>query len=345
MEPSMKPVIALVPGHADPATAFAAIEGLLEAVRDEVELPVVDLGPAAYRRSGVPLPEEDLATLRSADAMVVATPPNPGPEDTDIPPGRLEHGIVFALRSRLGLAVNIRRFRGHGAFAGVDITVVRENSEGAYFSPGDLVHVDGTDEVAVQGVTTSRTAAERCLRHAFALASERRCPLVLAHKVRVLTASGGVWVRAAERVAAEFPDVSWRVESIDTCCGRLVADPSAYAVIVTDNVFGDILADVVSARLEAGEYSVSAEYAVDRAGPSLFEPMHDTYSSEAERLALRHLGLAAAFGAALEHVGLAERGQAIQRDVDAQVERHRGGVQPGAPPPGTPTRPTDHPAP
>jgi 3-isopropylmalate dehydrogenase len=330
----MRPVVALIPGNADPATAFAAISGHLDSVRDLADFELVELGPAAFRRTGVPLPDEVLATLRAADAIVVATPPNPGPGDTDIAPGVLEHGIVFALRTQLGLAVNVRRFVGGGATAGLDITVVRENSEGAYFTPGEVVHAGGPGEAAVQTVRTSRDAVERSVRHAFALASEGRRELVVAHKARVLTASGGVWIRAAEHVATEFPDVSWHLESIDTCCGRLVADPAAYAVIVTDNVFGDILADVVSARLAAGEYSVSAELSANPTGPSLFEPMHDTHSSEREHEALSHLGLAAAFGAALEHVGLVERGRAIRDQVEAEVARHHAQQQPGARDPG-----------
>jgi 3-isopropylmalate dehydrogenase len=316
----MTPTIALVPGQASTDTAFAGIADQLEAVRGEVDLPLIELGPAAYRRSGTPLPDSVLEQLRAAGAIVMATPPNPGKDDTDLPPGLLEHGIVFALRTKLALSVNIRRFRGIGPHAGLDISVVRENSEGLYFSPGTVSGAGTSAEAATQEVVTSRSAVERCLRHGFSLARVRRVPLGIAHKVRVLTASGAIWTGVAERLAVEFPDVPWRVENIDTCCGRLVADPGAYGVIATDNVFGDILADVVSARLEAGEYAVSVEYAADSDGPSLFEPMHDTYSSAATHEKMRDLGLAAAFGTALQHVGLTGRGGSILDDVQRRVE-------------------------
>lgn len=320
----MNPSIALVPGQASTDTAFAGIADQLDAVRHEVDLPIIELGPPAYRRTGEPLPESVLEQLRGVDAIVMATPPNPGKEDSDIPPGLLEHGIVFALRTRLALSVNVRRFRGSGPRSGLDITVVRENSEGPYFSPGTLKDVGTPDEMATQEVVTTVSAVERCLRHAFSLALERQVPLVIAHKVRVLTASGAVWTSTAERLAAEFPGVSWSVENIDTCCGRVVADPAAYGIIAADNVFGDILADVVSARLDAGEYSVSAEYASNGLGPSLFEPMHDTYSSDADHEAMRDLGLAAAFATALDHVGLTRQARSILDDVQRRVDLRRG---------------------
>ncbi|PJJ55364.1 isocitrate/isopropylmalate family dehydrogenase [Compostimonas suwonensis] len=304
----MTPVIAVVPGSHEGRAALDEIGGLLASLADVVELRTVELGVETYRRTGQALPAEALEALRSSDAIVIAAPPGPGPADGDIAPGVLEHGIVFALRRALGLSVNLRTFTGVGEEAGIDIAVVRENSEGAYFSPGDLVHDGTADEIAVQAVVTSASAVERCLRYGFEQARLRGQSLVVAHKVRVLTVSGGIWIRTAERVARDFPDVAWRVESIDTCCGRIVSDPRSYGVIATDNVFGDILADVVSARARAGDYAVSVERPLGRSGPSLFEPMHDTHSSAAEHLARRHLGLIGAFGAALVDLGLVERG-------------------------------------
>lgn len=316
----MTPRIALVPGSGGAGPAFDDVRELIDSLRDVVDFETIELGVGTYRQRGVPLPDDTLAALRDVDAIVMATPPNPGPGDTDIPAGLLEHGIVFGLRKALRLSINLRTFLGAGANAGIDIAVVRENSEGAYFSPGDVVHPDTNEEAAVQAVLTTRTAVERCVRYGFEEARRRRRSLVIAHKVRVLTGSGGLWTRAAERIAPEYPEVVWRVESIDTCCGRLIADPTAYDVIATDNVFGDILADVVSARSGAGDYAVSAEFALGEAGPSLFEPMHDTHSPAAEHRERRHLGLSAALGAALVHVGEAERGLAVQASVRAEVE-------------------------
>jgi len=315
----VRPVIAVVPGSDEGRATLETIGDVLDGLSDAVELRTVELGAGAYRRTGHALPGQALDALRAAAAIVVATPPGAGPSDRDIAPGVLEHGVVFALRRSLRLGINLRVFTGVGAQTGTDIAVVRENSEGLYFAPGDLVH-DGTPlETAVQAVTTSVAAVERCVRFGFVQARRRGQSLVVAHKVRVLTVSGGLWTRATERVAAEFPEVAWRFENIDTCCGRLVADPSGYGVVVTDNVFGDILADVVSARTGAGDYAVSVEYADDPGAPSLFEPMHDTYSTVAEHRARRHLGLLAAFGAALVHVGLAEHGAALQERVRSQL--------------------------
>jgi 3-isopropylmalate dehydrogenase len=314
----MTATIALVTGSGG-LQALGALQPYVDSVRDVVRCNTIELGVQSFRRTGIPLPEGTLEALRLADAIVMATPPNPGPNDTDIPPGVLEHGIVFALRNELALSINLRRFRGAGQQAGMDIAVVRENSEGAYFAPGDLVHPGLPAEAAAQSVLTTAAAVDHCVRIGFEQADRRRKRLVIAHKVRVLTVSGAIWTRAAERIALEYPDVRWHVESIDTCCGRLIADPGAYDVIATDNVFGDILADVVSARTQAGEYSVSAEYSTS--GPSLFEPMHDTYSSADQHARLGHLGLIAAFGAAVSSAGLGSRGDAIQAEVWSQVEK------------------------
>ncbi|CAN5365842.1 3-isopropylmalate dehydrogenase [soil metagenome] len=321
----MTPVIAVVPGSHQGLADLDEIGELLGALSDVVELRRVELGVDAYRRDGTPLPDEALAALRAADAIVIASPPGPGALDLDIGTGVLEHGIVFALRRKLGLSINVRSFHGVGAEAGIDITVVRENSEGAYFSPGSLLHEGGPNELAAQAVVTSTAAVARCVRAGFEEAHARAQSLVVAHKVGVLTASGSIWTRAAERISVEYPTVAWRVENIDTCCGRIITDPRRYGVIVTDNVFGDILADVVSARSKAGDYAVSAEYSAD--GPSLFEPMHDTHSGEAERLARRHLGLIAAFGAALTHIGIADRGALLGDRVAASLAQSSADVR------------------
>ena len=180
----------------------------------------------------------------------------------------LDQGLVFGLRRALGLAVNVRRFTG---LAGGDVMVVRENSEGLYFAPGTVLHAGTDAAIATEVAVTSYAAAERCVRTAFETARERGRRVTLAHKVNVLVASGSVWTQALRAVEPEFPDVAARVENVDTCCLRLVQDPARYDVIVTDNVFGDVVADVACAALDAFAYSASAEY-----GPvtSLFEPIH-----------------------------------------------------------------------
>ncbi len=318
----VRPVIALVTGSSG-AQQLDELAPAIESLGDIVSCERVDLGVQTYRQTGVPLPAETLAVLRTAAAIVMASPPTAGASDTDIAPGVLEHGIVFALRKALGLTINLRTFQGVGALAGVDIAVVRENSEGAYLSPGDLVHPGSPGEAAVQAVLTTAAAVEPCVRFGFEQARRRGKELVVAHKVRVLVQSGGIWTRAAELASADYPEVRWRVESIDTCCGRIVADPTAYDVIVTENVFGDILADVASARAQAGEYAVSAEYAAG-SGPSLFEPMHDTHSTAERHGQLGHLGLMAALGAAVSSLGFDERGAAIHAEVRARAEAAYG---------------------
>jgi 3-isopropylmalate dehydrogenase len=259
--------LAVVTG--DAYGAAEALEVALEALGlagVEVRRHDVDLGADRYLRTGDLLSEEDLATIRSADALLSGSPPvgaRPG-----IPAGVLDQGLVFGLRRALGLAVNVRRFTG---LTGGDVLVVRENSEGAYFAPGAVLHAGSSEAIATETTVVSYAAARRCLQTGFERATQRGGRVTLAHKVNVLIATGSVWTQALRDVSAEFPDVTAQTENIDTCCLRLVQDPGRYDVIVTDNVFGDIVADVACAALDAFAYSASAEY-----GPvtSLFEPIH-----------------------------------------------------------------------
>ena len=306
--------VALIAGSPTGEALIRDMEPLLATLRDLVELDRVELGADAYRHTGVPLPAETLDRLRACAALLVAAPPGASDATDDIAPGVLEHGIVFALRRELRLAVNVRSFHGVGERNGVDIAVVRENSEGAYFADGVLVGDRTPSAVAVQSVVTTAGAVERCLRHAFELAAARRHRLVIAHKVRVLTAAGALWTQAAERIGPEFGDVEWQVENIDTCCGRVSVDPWRYDVIASDNVFGDILADVVAAASGAGDYSASIEFDPDGTGPALFEPMHDIPTADGGE-ASRELGMTAAVGHMLHHLGFPERGSQLLASV------------------------------
>jgi 3-isopropylmalate dehydrogenase len=250
------------------AEAVDAALTTLAAAGVEVLRRDVELGADRYLRDGQLLPEDALATIRSADALLSGSPPvgaRPG-----IAPGVLDRGIVFGLRRALGLAVNVRTFVATDGRPG-DVAVVRENSEGLYFAEGSIVHAGEPTAIATETAVTSYGAVLRCVRLGFELAASRRGLLTIAHKTHVLTASGRMWTEALHAVATEFPQVTVQIENIDTCCLRIVQDPARYDVIVTDNVFGDIVSDVACAALDAFEHSASAEYG---AGTSLFEPIH-----------------------------------------------------------------------
>jgi 3-isopropylmalate dehydrogenase len=231
-----------------------------------------DLGGARYLTTGDVLPESVLDELRTFDAILLGAVGAP-----DVPPGVLERGLLLRLRFALDLYINLRPFRaGPSALNdGVDLTVVRENTEGAYAGEGGFLRHGTPAEIATQGSVNSRFGVERCVRFAFDLArSGQRRHLTLVHKTNVLTYSGDLWQRTFDAVAADYHDVATAYQHIDAACIHLVADPGRYDVIVTDNLFGDILTDLAGAVAGGIGRAASANLNPARTGPSLFEPVH-----------------------------------------------------------------------
>jgi len=231
-----------------------------------------DLGGARYLRTGEVLPDAVLDELRTFDAILLGAVGAP-----DVPPGVLERGLLLRMRFALDLYVNLRPFRA-GASAyndGVDFAVVRENTEGAYAGEGGFLRHGTPAEIATQGSVNTRFGVERCVRFAFELARSReRRHLTLVHKTNVLTFSGDLWQRTFDAVAAEYPDIATAYNHVDAACIYLVTDPGRYDVIVTDNLFGDILTDLAGAVGGGIGRAASANLNPARTGPSLFEPVH-----------------------------------------------------------------------
>jgi 3-isopropylmalate dehydrogenase len=231
-----------------------------------------DLGGARYLRDGAILPDEDLEAIRSLDAALLGAVGTP-----EVPPGVIERGLLLRLRFELDLYVNLRPFvAGPSALnAGVDMLVVRENTEGTYAGEGGFLRKGTPHEVATQGSVNTRLGVERCVRFAFELARSRdRKHLTLVHKTNVLTFAGDLWQRAFDAVAAEFPDVATAYNHVDAACIYFVQDPGRYDVVVTDNLFGDILTDLGGAVAGGIGRAASANLNPARTGPSLFEPVH-----------------------------------------------------------------------
>jgi 3-isopropylmalate dehydrogenase len=194
-----------------------------------------------------------------------------------VPPGTLERGLLLRLRFALDLYVNLRPFTGvPGSIAeGADFVVIRENTEGTYAGEGGFLRKGTPFEVATQGSVNTRHGVERCARFAFELASKRpRRQLTLVHKTNVLTFAGDLWNRTVQEVAPDYPDVSHDYNHVDATCIYLVENPGRYDVIVTDNLFGDIITDLAGAIAGGIGYAASANLNPARTGPSLFEPVH-----------------------------------------------------------------------
>ncbi len=224
------------------------------------------LGGARYLEDGTVLPDDVLDELRSFDAILLGAVGHP-----DVPPGLIERGLLLRARFDLDLYVNVRPFTGDG----LDLLVVRENTEGTYAGEGGFLRRGTPHEVATQGSVNTRMGVERCVRYAFGLASSRpRRHLTLVHKTNVLTFAGDLWDRTTTEVATDFPDVEVAYHHVDAACIHLVTDPGRYDVIVTDNLFGDILTDLGGAVAGGIGRAASANLNPDRTGPSLFEPVH-----------------------------------------------------------------------
>jgi 3-isopropylmalate dehydrogenase len=235
-----------------------------------VDLATVDyrLGGARYLEDGTVLTDETVEEWRGLDALLVGAVGTP-----DVPPGVIERGLLLKMRFDLDLYVNQRPFVLPER--DIDFIVIRENTEGTYAGEGGFLRKGTAHEIATQGSVNTRFGVERCVRYAFELAQSRsRKHLTLVHKTNVLTFAGDLWQRTFEAVAAEYPDVGTAYNHVDAACIYFVESPQRYDVIVTDNLFGDILTDLGGAISGGIGFASSGNLNPDRTGPSMFEPVH-----------------------------------------------------------------------
>ncbi|MEY2400870.1 MAG: 3-isopropylmalate dehydrogenase [Ilumatobacteraceae bacterium] len=237
-----------------------------------------DLGGARYLRDGEILSDVTLDQLRAFDAILLGAVGTP-----EVPPGVIERGLLLKMRFDLDLYVNQRPFIGTapGHTEPHDFVVIRENTEGPYVGEGGVLRKGTPHEVATQGSVNTRMGAERAIRFAFELAVQRgqadppgRMHVTLVHKTNVLTFAGDLWQRTFDAVAADFPHVGTAYNHVDAACIYFVQDPHRYDVIVTDNLFGDILTDLGGAVSGGIGLASSANLNPARTGPSMFEPVH-----------------------------------------------------------------------
>lgn len=250
---------------------------VLRAVRSDIETTDYDLGARRYLRNGELLTDADLASLREHDAILLGAIGAPG----EVPPGVLERGLLLKMRFALDHHVNLRPSilypTAHSPLANpgeIDFVVVREGTEGLYCGNGGTLREGTPHEVASEVSQNTRFGVERVVRDAFARASQRRNHLTLVHKTNVLVNAGDLWHRTVEEVSAEYPQVEVDYNHIDAATIYMVTDPSRYDVIVTDNLFGDILTDLAGAI--TGGIGLAASGNIDASGknPSMFEPVH-----------------------------------------------------------------------
>ena len=292
-----------------------------------------DLGAARYLRTGDVLPDATQEELRRFDALLLGAV-GPPVGSTDVPPGLLERGLLLRLRFELDLYVNMRPFTGvPGAPApDCDFVVIRENTEGTYAGEGGVLRKGTPHEVATQGSVNTRMGVERCARFAFELAASRpRRHLTLVHKTNVLTFAGDLWQRTVDEVAPEYPAVSRDYNHVDAACIYMVEQPGRYDVIVTDNLFGDILTDLAGAVAGGIGFAASANLNPARTGPSLFEPVHGAAHDIAGTGRANPLAAIRSAALMLDHLGENDAAERVTKAAAGYVAEHL----PGTPYPST----------
>jgi 3-isopropylmalate dehydrogenase len=275
-----------------------------------------DLGADRYVRTGDVLPPETLEQLRTFDAIVLGAV-GPAIGSTEVPSGILERGLLLKVRFELDLYINLRPYNGvPGAIApNADFVVIRENTEGPYAGEGGILRKGTPFEVATQGSVNTRHGVERCVRFAFELATTRRNHVTLVHKTNVLTYSGDLWSRTFEEVASEYPGVGTAYNHVDAACIYFATDADRYDVVVTDNLFGDILTDLAGAVTGGIGLAASANLNPARTGPSLFEPVHGAAHDIAGKNIANPLAAIRSAGMMLDYLGEQDAAQRIEKAV------------------------------
>jgi len=310
-------LIAVIGGDGiGPEVTDAALD-VIRAAGVAFETTSFDLGAARYLRDGFVLDDATLGELKAFDGIMLGAI-GPAIGDTRIPGGTLERGLLLKMRFGLDLYINYRPFRGvPGSLAeGCEFAIVRENTEGPYAGEGGTLRYDTPHEVATQGSVNTRFGVERCVRYAFARANGLdRKKLTLVHKTNVLTFAGDLWSRVVREVSAEYPDVEVDYNHVDAACIYLVENPQRYGIIVTDNLFGDILSDLAGAVTGGIGYAASGNINPEKTSASIFEPVHGAAHDIVGQNKANPLAAVSSAVLLLEHLGETEAAARIARAV------------------------------
>ncbi len=287
------------------------------------------LGAEHWQRTGEVLSDETLARLATADAILLGAV-GAAPGSTAVPSGLLERGLLLRLRFAFDHSVNLRPARLYPGVPTplapavvegkvVDFVVVREGTEGLYCGNGGVVRQGTGHEIATEVSVNTAMGVERVVRDAFARAERRRKKVTLVHKHNVLVHAGGLWNRVFQAVAAEHPDVATDYLHVDAATIMLCTQPDRFDVIVTDNLFGDILTDEAAAVTGGIGLAASANINVDGTYPSMFEPVHGSAPDIAGQQVADPRAAILSAAMLLEHLGFeaeaARIAAAVERDI------------------------------
>ena len=288
-----------------------------------------DLGAERWQRTGEVLPESVLEELKGVDAIILGAI-GAAPGSKAIPSGLLERGLLLKLRFAFDHYVNLRPSKLYpgvvtplsDAIVGrgpIDFVVVREGTEGLYCGVGGSMKTGTDAEVATEVSVNTAQGVERLVRDAFARAQERRKKLTLVHKHNVLVNAGGLWNRILASVGEEFPEVTTDYLHIDATMIKMVVDPQSFDVIVTDNLFGDIITDLAATVTGGIGLAASANINPTGAFPSMFEPVHGSAPDIAGQGIADPTATISSMALLLDHLGRREEAARIVAAVDADV--------------------------
>ena len=289
-----------------------------------------DLGAERWQRTGEVLPDSVLEELKGVDAIVLGAV-GAAPGSKAIPSGLLERGLLLKLRFAFDHAVNLRPSKLYPGVPTplaprivdgktVDFVVVREGTEGLYCGNGGAVRVGTPQELATEVSVNTAYGVERVVRDAYRRAQSRRKHLTLLHKHNVLVNAGSLWNRIFQEVGEEFPDVEQKYLHIDAAMIALVVHPSQFDVIVTDNLFGDIVTDLAAAV--TGGIGLAASANINPSGefPSMFEPVHGSAPDIAGQGIADPTAAISSMALLLDHLGKPELATRIDDAVSADIE-------------------------
>jgi 3-isopropylmalate dehydrogenase len=328
-EESMSYKIAVVPGDGTGPEVIAeglkVLKAASEKFRFKYRLEHFDLGGERYLKTKELLPDSVLEELRKMDVIYLGAIGHPG-----VQPGILEGGILLRIRFELDQYINLRPVKLYPGVEtplkdkgpeDIDFIVVRENTEGAYVGAGGFLKKGTPDEVAIQEAIHTRKGAERCIRFAFEFCRKRRRmnKVTLCGKTNVLTYAFNLWERAFNEVAKEFKGITTNYAHVDAICMWMVKNPEWFDVIVTDNIFGDIITDL-GAMIQGG-MGIAAGGNINPKGVSMFEPIGGSAPKYTGMGVVSPLAAISACQMMLEHLGEAKAAKGVEQAIIEVVQK------------------------
>jgi len=330
--------LAVIPGDGIGPEVTAEAVKVLKAVTASgparFDLTEYQLGAEHWLRTGETLPDETLESLKAHDAILFGAV-GAAPGDTQMPSGLIEREMLLKLRFSLDHFVNLRPSKLYPGVSSplanpgdIDFIVVREGTEGPYVGNGGSLRTGTPHEIATEVSLNTAHGVERVVRDAFRRASERpRRKLTLVHKHNVLVYAGSLWKRTVEAVAADFPEVEVDYLHVDAATIFLTTNPSRFDVIVTDNLFGDIITDLAAAVTGGIGLAASGNINMEGTFPSMFEPVHGSAPDIAGQQKADPTAAILSAALLLAHLGFSEEAARVERAVEADVASRTGNTR------------------